>query len=92
MKFLLVLALALAGVIAMPFGNDNPEYAMVPDGFGNFKLVNIHEDPEPESFFDPAADTVFKLFTRLNGEAEILDLSESRVLEESTFNAANPVR
>lgn len=90
--FLFVLLAGVALVSAMPYGND-PEYAMVPDGEGNMKLVNINEDPEPESFFDAVADTVFLLFTRDNPtEAQRIDVGSDDLLRASNFRAEFPTR
>lgn len=58
-------------VSCMPYGND-PEYAMVPDEDGSWKLVNINEDPEPERFYDPETDIIFTLFTRSTREGQVI--------------------
>lgn len=92
MKTFLFAVLAIAAVTALPYGND-PDYAMVPDGEGNFKLVNIHEDPEPESFFDAPTDTVFLLFTRSNPlVGHSLEIGNLESLTSSRFNPAHPTR
>lgn len=91
MKTFLFAFLAIAAVTALPYGND-PDYAMVPDGQGNFKLVNIKEDPEPESFFDAPTDTVFLLFTRSNSVGHRLEIGNQESLTSSRFNPAHPTR
>lgn len=50
---------------AVPYGLD-PEYAMVPEVDGTWKLININEDPEAEGFFEAGTDVYFSLFTRSN--------------------------
>lgn len=88
----MALVLAVAAINALPYGND-PDYAMVPDGEGNFKLVNKNEDPEPEAFFDAVQDTVFILFTRRNPtQGDILTLGNDGSLTGSNFNPAHPTR
>lgn len=94
MKVFLLAILAVASVTAMPYSHD-PEFAMIPDGYGNMKLVNINADPAPESFFDPVADTVFFLFTRnANGQtvSEFLRLNDVDSVTNSQFNPNNPTR
>lgn len=81
-----------ASVNAMPFGND-PEYALIPDGEGSFKLVNINEDPELENFFDATTDVNFILFTRANpNQGQALRLDDDASVAGSNFNAAHPTR
>lgn len=91
MKVFLFLALAVLAVNGLPFGTD-PEYAMVPDGSGSFKLVNINENPEPESFFNPAADIIFLLHTTQNPAGEVLRLGDPESIRGSNFDARNPTR
>lgn len=86
------LVLAVTAVNSLPYGTGD-DYAMVPDGEGNFKLVNVNVDPEPESFFDATADTVFLLFTPSNRDVgQVLQLENVESLTSSTFNPAFPVR
>lgn len=92
MKLLLLLSVVATVVVAVPYGLDQ-EFAMVPDSDGNWKLVNINEDPEPESFFNPVSDVRFLLFTRRNPDVpQILSLDEAVSIESSNFNAAHPTR
>lgn len=87
---LLVLAIGLfVAVNSLPF--NDPEYAMVPDQFG-WKLVNINQDPEPESFYNPETDIIFTLFTRGNREGHILRWDDPSTLTGSGFNPAHPTR
>lgn len=93
MKLLLLalgLFMAVLAVNGMPYGND-PEFAMVPDATG-WKLVNINEDPEPESFFVPENDIIFTLFTNDNREGTVIRWNDPSSLQGSGFNPANPVR
>lgn len=93
MKTFLVTLLAVVALVhGMPMANE-PEYAMVPDGEGNFQLVNINEDPEPEAFFDAVADTVFLLFTPDNPtQGQVLEVGNEDSVRQSNFNAALPTR
>lgn len=89
---LLVAVIATATVYAVPHGRD-PEYAMVPDTDGTFKLINIHEDAEPENFFDASSDVNFLLFTRSNPlEPQILGLGDRDSILDSNFNPDHPTR
>lgn len=90
MKLLFVcLSVAIAAVAGMPHG---PEFAMVPDSDGSWKLVNIHEDPEPQNFFDPEVDIIFTLFTRNNREGQVIRWDDPSWIPGSTFNPANPTK
>ena len=90
--FLVALILAVAAVTALPYGDD-PDYALVPVGAGNFKLVNIHQDPEPDNFFNAVTDTIFVLFTRSNPTSgQIIELGNPQSLVNSNFNPNHPVR
>lgn len=95
MKVLLLVSLAMAAlatVHGLPFGND-PEYAMVPDEGTGWKLVNVHEDVEPESFFDVTTDIHFILYTREDPvEGQFLLLGDEDSVKESYFNPDNPTR
>lgn len=92
MKVLLLVAAALAAVHSLPFGND-PEYAMVPEADGTWKLLNVHEVVEPENFFDVESDVHFILYTRENpSEGQFLLLNNEDSVRESNFNPNNPTR
>lgn len=82
--------LAIAAVSCMPYGND-PEYAMVPSEDG-WKLVNIHEDPEPQNFYNPETDIVFTLFTRNNRAGQVIQWNDPAWILNSDFNAQHPVK
>lgn len=82
---------ALAVVSGMSLG-DAPEFAMVPDENG-WKLVKVNEDPEPESFFTPANDIIFTLYTnedRVTGQ--VIRWNDPAWTESSGFNANLPTR
>lgn len=88
---LLFALVALAAVNGMPYGNE-PEYAMVPDENG-WKLVNINEDPEPDSFYNPETDIIFTLFTRDGPEdGEVIQWNNPSSVRSSTFNPAHPTK
>lgn len=87
---LAVLLIAVA-VNGMPYGND-PEYAMVPDADGSWKLVNTNGDPEPERFYTPETDIVFTLFTQNNREGQVIRWDDPSSIRSSSFNPANPTR
>lgn len=92
-KFVLVFGLLVAvGLVScMPYSKD-PEYAMVPDEDGSWKLVNINEDPEPESFYNPETDIIFTLFTKENRQGHVLRWNDIESIRSSPFNPANPTR
>lgn len=89
-----LLFLGLSLVVAaygLPFGGD-PEYAMVPDDTEGWKLVNINEDPEPENFFTPETDIIFRLFTNDNTAGQVIQWNNPAWIESSSFNRNNPIR
>lgn len=91
-SLLLIVGLALVAVNALPYGLD-PEYAMIPEEDGTWKLVNIHDDPEPESFFTPANDIIFSVFTSANPtQGQVIQWNSPASILASNFNAANPTR
>lgn len=84
----------VAMVSALPLEHE-PNLAMIPDGEGNFKLVNLNDEPEPESFFNPNTDTVFLLFTRDGAGGlleDVLDVNDVDSVTSSRFNPAHPTR
>lgn len=89
--FCAFLLAVVALVSCMPYGND-PEYAMVPDEDGSWKLVNINEDPEPERFYDPETDIIFTLFTRSTREGQVIKWNDPSTIDRSAFNPAHPTR
>ena len=88
---LLGLSLAVFSATAMSIPS-NPEFAMVPTMDGNWVLVNVNEDPEPESFFTPENDIVFTLFTNRNRDGEVIQWNSPSSIANSNFNPAYPTR
>lgn len=94
MRILLCASVALFCALANVSGKSisaSPEFAMVPDESG-WKLVNIHEDPEPESFFTPEIDIIFTLFTRNTRDGEVIRWNDNAWISNSAFNPNNPIR
>lgn len=87
---LLTVGLFLAAVHGLPL-NQDPEWAMVPYK-DSWKLVNVNEDPEPESFYNPETDIVFILFTNDNQNGQIIQWNNADSIRASTFNPNNPTR
>lgn len=82
---------AFAAVSGMSLGAA-PEFAMVPDENG-WKLVNVNDDPEPESFFTPENDIVFTLYTNEDQVAgQVVRWNDPSWIEGSGFNANLPTR
>lgn len=97
-KSILVLTLVagIAAVSALPYNKEEQkaaEYALVPDGNGNFHLVDINEDPEPENRFTPANDVIFQLYTRSNRVVpQVLRLNDAGSITGSNFNVNHALR
>ena len=86
-----VTLLLLVGLVAGKSLGNPPKFAMVPDQ-GGWKLVNIHDDPEPESFYNPETDIIFTLFTRNNRDGEVIQWNDPASIARSSFNPAHPTR
>jgi pimeloyl-ACP methyl ester carboxylesterase len=78
------------------FGDESPEWSLVPDGNGNFHYIDAkaqYNEPEPEPFFNAPNDVIFRLFTRRNPTApQTITFNNAGSLTGSQFNAAHPTR
>lgn len=91
--FLVVFLAAVAAVVhGLPLGSD-PEWAMVPDEDGAWKLVNVNGDSAPENFYNPETDIIFTLFTRsTQTDGEVIEWNNSESIRNSRFNPSHPTR
>ncbi|XP_053684263.1 pancreatic triacylglycerol lipase-like [Sabethes cyaneus] len=74
-------------------------WAVISDSAGRARLVHINPgkvlvgENEPEPYFDPETDVVFRLFTRRNPvHGAIVNWADGATISNSNFNADHPTR
>lgn len=71
----------------------NPDFDLVKDRTGNWHAISLMEDFSPETFFNPASDIYFRLYTSDNPTtAQTITLTNPNTLTTSNFNASNPTK
>lgn len=90
MKLFLLLSALVAVAVQ---GHPHPEYIVVQDGAGVMRLENVNQEAVPESFFDPANDIRYFLFTRENpSDPQELFIGNQDSFTLSNFNEQRPTR
>lgn len=91
-----VAALSILGSNGSPIYKDDvgyTRYAMIPNAEGQMYLIDLEAPQEPESFFVPANDIRFMLYTRSNPTVgERILFRDLGSVQNSRYNAAHPTR